>query len=71
MMPDSLPGLEHYWLEWEETPTGWRVYYRDNTVTFEDMIILERTYEDALARTLIYLLENKFLNPEDLYRSYV
>src|SRR5688572_690182 len=43
MMPDYLPGLKHYELEWEESGNEWRVYYTDGITIYEEMIISANT----------------------------
>lgn len=51
----------------EEGKSGWHVSYKDGEHTFEDHVITERYEGDAYAKMILYLLEKRIINPEDLY----
>lgn len=56
-----------YTLEVEEIDMGYRIYYSNGVNILDGVVFNAYTYEDAVAEMLIYLLENKFMNPEDMY----
>jgi hypothetical protein len=66
-IPLTLPGLESYHFVVEEKDGEWQIYYSDGRNVYEDLKLTDKTEADAYAGMLIYLLENRFINPEDLY----
>lgn len=62
----DIGGVDYYF-ETEEIPGGYRAYFTDGTHILDGYIMTERTLADAWARGLLYLMDLRIINPEDLH----